>query len=78
LGDAAIWHNNTGFIPDGGTLQIGFQLNGGGPTPYSDTMDIDNLQLTMTPAPEPSAIALCALVAVGGALVFLRRKALES
>jgi hypothetical protein len=78
LGDATIWHNNTGFIPDGGTLQVGFQLNGGGPTPYSDTMDIDNLQLTMTPAPEPSAIALCALGAVGGAFVFLRRKAFES
>lgn len=70
LADSTIWHNNTGLNMTGGTLQLIFQLDNGGPTPYSHTMDIDNLQLTMVP--EPSSFALCGIGAAGFA--FLRRR----
>lgn len=72
LGDTGIFQGNSGFIPNGGTMQIAFQLNYGGPTPYSEIMNIDNLQLTMVP--EPSSIALFAIGAVSSLALF-RRKA---
>jgi hypothetical protein len=62
----------TGLGLTGGTIQLNMQFNAGGPTPYSNTLDIDNLKLTMVP--EPSSFALCAL---GGLAltVYRRRKA---
>jgi len=71
LGNASIFQSNSGFQPNGGTIQITFQLDGGGPTPYSDTLDISDLQLTMVP--EPAPVTLCSL---GGLAVFalLRRR----
>jgi hypothetical protein len=71
LGNASIFQSNSGFQPNGGTMQITFQLDGGGPTPYSDTLDISDLSLTMVP--EPSFLALCALGGLG-AFGFLRRR----
>lgn len=47
----------------GGTYQLNLQFDAGGPTPYTDTLVIDNLMLTM--APEPSGLALLALGALG-------------
>ena len=73
LGTSPVWNNNTGLLMTGGTLQIIFQLDNGGPTPYSATMDIDNLKLTMVP--EPSALTLCTMGAVGGLAMLRRRKA---
>lgn len=49
LGDSSIFKSQTdGFQPNGGTILITFQLDGGGPTPYTNTLDIDDLELTMT------------------------------
>ncbi|HMD55385.1 MAG TPA: PEP-CTERM sorting domain-containing protein, partial [Phycisphaerae bacterium] len=59
--------------PNGGTILITFQLDGGGATPYTDTLDIDNLTLTMVP--EPSSLALCALGGLGAFVVLRQRKA---
>jgi hypothetical protein len=60
----------TGLGVAGGTYQLNIQLDGGGATPYTDTLALDNLQLIMVP--EPSSIALLGL----GALAFTlhRRK----
>jgi hypothetical protein len=69
LGNTSIFQGNSGMMPNGGTFQVAMQLNGGGATPYSNTMYIDNFMLTMVP--EPSVLALCGL----GALALLRRKA---
>jgi hypothetical protein len=49
LGNAAIWNGNTSFAPNDPSLQITFQLDGGGPTPYTDTLNIDGLSLVMNP-----------------------------
>ncbi len=74
LGNTSVFQGNTGMIPSGGTYQIAMQFNGGGPTPYANTMVIDNLMLTMATVPEPSMLALCALGAMG-LIPRLRRKA---
>jgi hypothetical protein len=73
LGTSPVWHYNNGLLMTGGTLQIIFQLDNGGATPYSTTMDIDNLKLTMVP--EPSTLALGAMGVVGGLAMFRLRKA---
>ncbi len=75
LGNTSIFQSTTdGFQPNGGTILITFQLDGSGPTPYTDILNIDNLTLTMTePVPEPSSMALCALSGLG-ASGFLRRR----
>jgi len=70
LGDTSIFQGNSGVNLAGGTFQIAMQLNGGGPTPYSNTLYVDNFMLTMVP--EPSSLALCGL---GALAFFLRRKA---
>ncbi len=64
-----------GLITTGQTLHIAWQMDEfmyGGPGTGNE-MIIDNVQLTMAAAPEPSSIALCALGAVGG-FAFLRRR----
>jgi hypothetical protein len=64
LGDSSVFQSYLdGFQPTGGTILITFQLDGGGATPYTDTLNIDNLELTIVP--EPSALALLAVGSVG-------------
>jgi len=66
LGNSSVFQSYLdGFQITGGTILITFQLDGSGPTPYTDTLNIDNLELTMVP--EPSALAL---LAVGSAGIF--------
>ena len=73
LGDTSIFQGNTGFIPNGGTIQMGFQLNGpgAGASGYTYTLDVDNVQLTMVP--EPTSLALCGMGLLGGLLALRRR-----
>lgn len=74
LGNTSIFLAEDGFQPNGGTILITFQLDGGGATPYTDTLNIDNLALTMvSPVPEPSSLALCVLSGLG-AFGFLRSR----
>lgn len=72
LGDTSIFQGNSGFLPNGGTIQIAFQLNGpgAGSSGWTETLNVDNLQLTMVP--EPATLALCGLGLTG--LVFIRRR----
>jgi hypothetical protein len=64
LGNTSVFQSSIGgFQIQGGTLMITFQLDGGGATPYTDALDIDNLELTMVP--EPSTLALLAVGSVG-------------
>jgi hypothetical protein len=73
LGDGSVWHNNTGFLPNGGTIQIAMQFDGGGPTPYANTMNIDNFQLSMVPEPTIMALTGAGIAMTG--LLIRRRKA---
>lgn len=72
LGDTSIFQGNTGFLPNGGTIQIAFQLNGpgAGANGWTETLNVDNLQLTMVP--EPATLALCGLGLAG--LMLIRRR----
>lgn len=73
LGNSAIFATvGSGFQITGGTIQVAMQFNGGGATPYSNTLDVDNLTLTMATVPEPSSLALCGLAAAAG--LILRRR----
>lgn len=73
LGNTSIFQSTTdGFQPNGGTILITFQLDGGGPTPYTDTLNVDNLELTMVP--EPASTVLCALGGLAAFASFRRRK----
>lgn len=72
LGNSSVFQTvNTGFMPNAGTYQITFQLNGGGTTPYTDTLDVDDLELSVVP--EPATLSLCGLGLASG-LMFLRRR----
>jgi hypothetical protein len=74
LGNNSVFQSSIGgFQIQGGTLMITFQLDGGGATPYTDALVIDNLALTMVP--EPSSLALCALGGLGVFGFLSRRKA---
>jgi PEP-CTERM motif len=72
LGNTSIFQDNTGFVPTSSVMQIAFQLNYGGATPYAAVLDVDNLQLTMVP--EPASLALCGMGLLGGLLALRRRK----
>ena len=74
LGNSSIFQTvGAGFMPNAGTYQVTMQVNGGGSTPYTDTLDIDDLELTIVP--EPATLSLCVLGLATG-LIFLRgRKA---
>jgi len=75
LGNSSIFQGNSGFLPNGGTIQVAMQLDGGGATPYSDTLNIDNFQLTMASVPEPTIMALTGAGIAMTGLLIRRRKA---
>jgi PEP-CTERM motif len=62
LGNTTVFPNGS-INMQGGTIQIAMQFDGGGATPYQNTLIIDNLALTMVP--EPSCLALLGLGAIG-------------
>ena len=72
LGNSSVFQTvNAGFMPNGGTYQVTFQVNGGGATPYTDTLNVDDLELTVVP--EPATLSLCGFGLATG-LMFLRRR----
>ncbi|HXC36382.1 MAG TPA: PEP-CTERM sorting domain-containing protein [Candidatus Acidoferrales bacterium] len=73
LGNSSIFQTvNAGFMPNAGTYQVTFQVNGGGATPYTDTLNVDDLELTIVP--EPATLSLCGLGLAGGLMILRRRK----
>jgi hypothetical protein len=72
FGDMNIFHTMTaGFNPAGGTYQITFQFDGSGQAPFTQTLDVDNLTLSMVP--EPASLVLLGL-AVPALLLAARRR----
>lgn len=72
LGNSSVFQTvGAGFMPNAGTYQVAMQMNAGGSTPYTDTLDIDDLELTVVP--EPATLSLCGLGLAAG-LTFLRRR----
>ena len=70
LGDTSVFQGNTGFLPNGGTFQIAFQLNGpgAGASGWTETLNVDNVQLTMVP--EPTILGLSGMgIALSGMLI---------
>ena len=68
LGNTTVFQGNTGFLPNGGTIQMAFQLDYGAPPPWTVIMDVDNLQLTMVP--EPTILALSGMgISLTGLLI---------
>ena len=74
LGDAGVFANNTGIDMTGGTIQLALQFNGGGATPYTNTMDVDNLML-VNAVPEPASMAFLGLGVPALMMVRRRRQA---
>jgi hypothetical protein len=73
LGDTNVFKGNAaGFNPTGGTYQIAFQFDGSGTAPFTQTLDVDNLTLSMVP--EPMSIVLLGLAVPGLAMVAGRRR----
>ena len=73
LGDASIFHTiQPTFNPAGGTYQITFQFDGTGQAPFTQTLDVDNLSLSMVP--EPASLVLLGLAVPGIALAARRRR----
>ena len=70
LGDTTVFQGNSGFLPNGGTIQMAFQLDDGANPPWTATLDVDNLQLTMASVPEPTVMALCGMgISLTGMLI---------
>jgi hypothetical protein len=70
LGNATVFQGNTGFLPNGGTIQMAFQMDYGSAPPWTVGYDIDNLQLTMATVPEPTIMALSGMgIALSGLLI---------
>jgi hypothetical protein len=70
FGDSSIFQGNNGFLPNGGTYQIAFQLNGpgAGVSGYTETLEVDNLQVSMVP--EPTILALSGMgISLAGMLI---------
>jgi hypothetical protein len=73
LGDASIFHTSTGPLnPAGGTYQVTFQFNGSGTAPFTQTLDVDNVTLSMVP--EPASLVLLGLAVPAIALAARRRR----
>ena len=73
LGDASIFHTiQPAFNPAGGTYQITFQFDGSGQAPFTQTLDVDNLSLSMVP--EPASLMLLGLAVPALALAARRRR----
>jgi hypothetical protein len=70
LGNTTIFQGNNGFLPNGGTIQMAFQLDDGANPPWTATLDVDNLQLTMNAVPEPTILALSGMgISLSGMLI---------
>ena len=68
LGNTTVFQGNTGFLPNGGTIQMAFQMDYGATPPWTVAMDVDNLQLTMVP--EPTILALSGMgISLTGLLI---------
>lgn len=70
LGNSSIFQGNSGFLPNGGTWQIAFQLNGpgAGANGWTETLNVDNLQVSVVP--EPTILGLSGLgIALSGMLI---------
>ena len=68
LGNTTVFQGNTGFLPNGGTIQMAFQMDYGATPPWTVIMDVDNLQLTMVP--EPTILALSGMgISLTGLLI---------
>jgi PEP-CTERM motif len=75
LGDTNIFHTiQPAFNPAGGTYQITFQFDGTGAAPFTQTLDVDNLTLTMKGVPEPASLVLLGLAMPAIALIARRRR----
>jgi hypothetical protein len=73
LGDPNVFHTiEPAFNPAGGTYQITFQFDGTGQAPFTQTLDVDNLTLSMVP--EPASLVLVGLVAPALAFAARRRR----
>lgn len=70
LGDTSVFMSDSGIDMSGGTIQIVFQFNGSGSAPFTQTLDVDNLTLTMIP--EPATFLLLSAGVLG--LVGMRRR----
>ena len=66
---------NTSVFPGGsvnmtgGTIQVAMQFDGGGNTPYQNTLIVDNFTLTMVPEP-----SVCVLLGLAVGVFSLRRR----
>jgi hypothetical protein len=70
LGNTTVFQGNNGFLPNGGTIQIAFQMDYGASPPWTVATDVDNLQLTMASVPEPTVMALCGMgISLTGRLI---------
>jgi hypothetical protein len=68
LGNTTVFQGNSGFLPNGGTIQMAFQLDDGANPPWTATLDVDNLQLSMVP--EPTILALSGMgISLTGMLI---------
>lgn len=70
LGDTSIFMNQGTFNPSGGTWQMAFQLDGpgAGANGWTETLNVDNLQVTMVP--EPTILALSGMgISLTGLLI---------
>ena len=71
LGDTNVFMANSGIDMSGGTIQIIFQFNGSGNPPFTQTLDVDNLKLTMVPEPMTGTLVCTGILAL---LMQRRRK----
>jgi hypothetical protein len=68
LGNTSVFQGGSVNM-SGGTIQVAMQFDGGGSTPYQNTLIVDNFTLTMVPEP-----SVCALLGLAAGAFLLRRR----